>query len=1251
MGIFDIDSGTDNHLLNEQFHVFSKSPASVATALGDASNRSGHTVTASDVWGQEIPAFFYAKTQSVADSYKSLAKTNDLCRIGNSVAIFENGNWVVKYNSYTDIPDGHKFKNANGDEVIRFHKNRLAYTLNLDNNAGDDGLNTTAKIQGWDEANNKVYDYVDTAPKFISQFVTSTDKIVDGIPSKGFGPFVMAGTTTGDITKVLPEGTSDPNHYIANSFAGIIQFNQDRTDAIYVHAFEYCGKTLSTAVSDIKQHSDDISTIKASLGLEETPGTGSLGSRVSDNEAALRTLIGLESDAKVTATESIATTANNAAKAAVEGVNVTSTGSNGVVASQVKSVVSLAVTPATIAADGSITDGSTNVVTAAGAKSIADKAAKDAITTALADTEGSAITEKIESEIADATLEGKIADSTETTKLVTAEQVVTYVEENAKVTLHKAENSGITIDKDGQASTEFTIGIDTDVIATKASVDGVDGRVSAIETSLASGDIHKEIDAVRTTANAAKATADSAVQSVTRASGSSELITVTDGTDVTISLSTEVATKSDITTEIGKLTAEGGSVKTLQTEVAGIKTSLATGGATANAIKAAQDTADQAVRDAADAKAAGEAVGAAALTEAQKRISKVSEGTDSSLLTVETTGTEVTITLDSDVATKTHVTGEIKTVTDAATALTGRVSTIETSLATGGATANAIADAKKAGTDAATAVTTLKDTDITAQTVSGAGISVTLDGTVGAPTLTGSVTTASYTSATKTTAGSWTDETKVATGAAVKAAIADINTAHTKDIQTVTAAVKQLSTSGFERVIVTELPTGDDIKLNAIYLVKNTNSEAGEYIEHIYVQSLGKFEQIGSTKTDLSEYAKTTDVTSAIATAKAEAIADAKGKVDALAETHATDKAELEGAISGVSQVAASTQTQVTEFIGTTYATDKKTLEDSIKAVSDKVGESDVNAQIIAKIDAIGTGVTQGAAGVTLTQSKGIVSLTVAPGEVKSGNTSVVTGGAVFAAVDVASSAASAAQTSANKKLASIGNDGDTRVIIGTPTADGDTKSVTIKLASTVATTTDGTAYSKTEADAAVKVAKDAADSKIAAVEVTTDAATHLGAHHVSATTDTNKKVTVSVSCSDEWEYTGDALTGVATVINGKMSDGKTIDDANLTKAESMFAGNTTLTTYVGSLGKLTNGKNMFKGCTGLTTFVADLTSLTDGTDMFEGCALTEESLMYIVDSLPVVTTTKTITVDVAGSVTNKATYAAEALLKGWNLA
>jgi hypothetical protein len=539
MGIFDIDSGADNHLLNEQFHVFSKSPASVATALGDASNRSGHTVTASDVWGQEIPAFFYAKTQAVADSYKSLAKTNDLCRIGNSVAIFENGNWVVKYNSYTDIPDGHKFKNANGDEVIRFHKNRLAYNLNLDNNAADDGLNTTAKIQGWDDVNGKVYDYVATAPKFVTQFVTSTDKIVDGIPSKGFGPFVMAGTTTGDITKVLPEGTSDQNHYIANSFAGIIQFNRARTDAIYVHAFEYCGKTLKSAYSDIVELDEKLSKIS------------------------------------VTAAGGVQALSDAAKSAGFE----------------IEAVVADGVTTPTLDIEtGSVATGVTKLVTGDAVKTYVD-------TTALAD--GGSIAQKIESainDLGDVAVKGDIkiseikVKSGSTTTTLTPDSNKSVTVEIPEVQAATTSVAGVVTisDNDAIATTETSTAAATvaAVAATRSAIAGelgalavtvssnkteVDGKISAIEGKLAStGEIGQAIADV-------KATADSAVQSVTRATGSSTLLTVTDGTDVTISLSTEVATKSDAATAAANA----------------VTTGLATGGNIAQAIAAAKSGAEQ----------------------------------------------------------------------------------------------------------------------------------------------------------------------------------------------------------------------------------------------------------------------------------------------------------------------------------------------------------------------------------------------------------------------------------------------------------------------------------------------------------------------------------------------------------------------------------------------------------------------------------------------------------------------------------
>ena len=291
--IFDIDvklsggkdQNVDTHLLNEQFHVFSKSPSSAATSLGSASNRSGHTVTATDVWAEEIPTFYEVPDMESTASLR--ANENDLCRVGNGVAIYKNGAWSLEYASYMDIPDGHEFLNASGKPVIRFHKNRLARLLTVKNNAADDGLNSSAKIQGWDKTANNgqgaPYEYVEAAPKFVSQFVTSTDKIVDGKPSKGYGPFVMAGTTTGDITKVLNEGTVDDNDYVANSFAGIIQYNKKRMDQIYVHAFEYCGHSLKTAYSDIEELSDIISKISVTAkgglqGVSEAATTAGLSS-------------------------------------------------------------------------------------------------------------------------------------------------------------------------------------------------------------------------------------------------------------------------------------------------------------------------------------------------------------------------------------------------------------------------------------------------------------------------------------------------------------------------------------------------------------------------------------------------------------------------------------------------------------------------------------------------------------------------------------------------------------------------------------------------------------------------------------------------------------------------------------------------------------------------------------------------------------------------------------------------------------
>ena len=181
-------------------------------------------------------------------------------------------------------------------------------------------------------------------------------------------------------------------------------------------------------------------------------------------------------------------------------------------------------------------------------------------------------------------------------------------------------------------------------------------------------------------------------------------------------------------------------------------------------IEAAQDAAD------------------AAMEEAQKKVASVS-GPATGLVTV-TGDKEVTITVSDTIATK----------TDAATAAT-------------------------------TAVNGLKETAITSQSVSGAGVSVTLGGKVGAPTLTGSVTPATYTSATKT----WTNDSNVAKASDVSAAISDaVNGITIPSVTTSTAAqTVGVTASGHEVSVATaDYTASTDTWTNKSYLVTGATVEA-----------------------------------------------------------------------------------------------------------------------------------------------------------------------------------------------------------------------------------------------------------------------------------------------------------------------------------------------------------------------------------------------------------------------------------------
>jgi hypothetical protein len=216
------ESGTINNLnlLNETFHVFSKSPASDVTTLGGARMKSGHTTTTADVWADAIPAFFNAASETKFNLFQSIAEKDDLCIYGGNV-YKHNGEAFESLGTEAEVlVDGATFS-KNGKEVVKYHKNRAAINLTADNNNGDGSNNLSAKI----------YDAATGSTNFVSQFISSTDKTVAGVPSLGYDAVVVAGGVK------LAEGLTNSNDYICNAYAGVIQFNKVRESGVTVSAW------------------------------------------------------------------------------------------------------------------------------------------------------------------------------------------------------------------------------------------------------------------------------------------------------------------------------------------------------------------------------------------------------------------------------------------------------------------------------------------------------------------------------------------------------------------------------------------------------------------------------------------------------------------------------------------------------------------------------------------------------------------------------------------------------------------------------------------------------------------------------------------------------------------------------------------------------------------------------------------------------------------------------------------------------
>ena len=117
--------------------------------------------------------------------------------------------------------------------------------------------------------------------------------------------------------------------------------------------------------------------------------------------------------------------------------------------------------------------------------------------------------------------------------------------------------------------------------------------------------------------------------------------------------------------------------------------------------------------------------------------------------------------------------------------------------------------------------------------------------------------------------------------------------------------------SHLKRSIVAALPDAGEADANTIYMVKKTGTAGDQdaYDEYFVIE--GKWEKIGDTVVDLTEYAKTTEVTSAIGAAKTELQGNIDKKVDKVSGSRLMTEAEG----TKLAGIAANAQVNVIESI------------------------------------------------------------------------------------------------------------------------------------------------------------------------------------------------------------------------------------------------------------------------------------------------------------------------------------------------
>lgn len=1226
------------------YHSFSKMPAQNSTTLGNAINKSGHTVTASEVWAQDIP--YYGKMGSLDDvksKVQPYARKNDMCFItagadkGKTFQYDGNGNWA---DITATLVDGALIKNANDDVVLLYHKGQTLTNLTADNNANTDSANNAARL--WAKRDVAGATIADGGTRLIEQFVAPTDKALNGLASVAYAPVIANGS--------LISGTN----YYDYCFSGTILWATARTTATVIDCFEYVGQkvsdvvdTVATQGATIKTHTNDISEIKATLGMSGggDDSTPSVTERVETLEEAVETLNGTGDGSVSKAVEAGVTEAKGYTDSEIAKIN---TG--------VQTVAKAADSSELLSVSGT-TDVTISLSDTVATKAYAEGQAAAAQTAAEATAAGALSAAKTE-------LEGKItaAETAASNALTQAQTTLQGSIDGVAGRVTTAESNITTLQGQVAGLTEGDSSVASQIAAAKTELEGKITKAQGDAEATAKGYTDTEVKKVNDALTEATTKhgqdiqkVEAAIESLSTSGFSRLVVTQLPTTDIKLNAIYLVANKESDANEYVEYIYVGGSVVEGQVsggrfeQIGTTKTDLSEYAKTADVTETLKGYTTTTVHDALATRvttaegtiAANTAAAAAAQAAADKAQGEVDE--------LETAVSALSQTVASN-----------KTTTDAAIALKADQTALDTTNVTVGEHTAAISALNTTTIPGITgrldAIEAIPTVEVVASTAADQYITVDSETKDGKTTYT-----VGTTAALETRLDTLDQFLSGNDGEGLSELLAKkvdnvTGGAHGITISTANTDDGRVATLGVTADTEVTAGSANVVTSGAVQTAINTAKSAlqGEIDKKVaqtaYDTKVGEIEAAIATKASAADH-----------TALAGRVTTAEGEIDAL-------QAFMNSGASNLIQAA------IDELDGTPENAGIKVTQANGKLTALEVTPGTVEAN-----DA--SVVTGGIVYAAITEAIETQSAKDAAAYAVKGTETVAAN---------AATAAATAQTTADAKVETI-TTSDSRITL-TPTTTDKVKSVAITLADTVATTgTDGTVYTKAEVDTKVKAVSDLVgttavatqitnaiaaldseesgngitvtltDGKVTAVaaaagtvaegntDVVTGGVVHTAVEAVKAIAEAKisavqndsthfgsplvatSGTTVTVSPAKEWSVGENKPdTEITSVFNGKMSDGSTIDDANLTDGTSMFAGSQ-IATFVGDLGKLTDGSQMFKNSQ-LVTFIAGLSSLEDGTDMFAGCHLSLESFMYIADSLPTVTGTHNIHV---GDVTN----------------